>query len=81
MIAVEYDGEEHHTSRRTGDRTRERRAWLRNQGWIIIVVTKHDLAVAPAGRVDRASFARRGTSGSRSCGATVTPASAASGPG
>ncbi len=45
MIAVEYDGEEHHTSPEDRLHDEERRAWLRSQGWIVIVVTKHDMAV------------------------------------
>lgn len=44
-IAVEYDGEEHHTSDDDRRHDEERRAWLRANGWIIIVVTKRDLAV------------------------------------
>ena len=44
-IGVEYDGEEHHTSEEDRRHDAERRAWLRSQGWIIIVVTKSDLAV------------------------------------
>lgn len=45
MIAIEYDGEEHHTSQEDRLKDAERRAWLRSQGWIVIVVTKHDLAI------------------------------------
>lgn len=45
MIAVEYDGEEHHMSPEDRRHDEVRRAWLRSQGWIVIVVTKHDMAV------------------------------------
>lgn len=44
-IAVEYDGEEHHTSPEDRERGARRRAWLRANGWIVIVVTKSELAV------------------------------------
>lgn len=43
-VAVEYDGEEFH--RRTEEQRRadaERRQWLRDHGWIVIVVDKDDL--------------------------------------
>ena len=43
-IAVEYDGEQFHTSEEDIRRDRERRAALRAAGWIVIVVTKHDLS-------------------------------------
>lgn len=44
-VAIEYDGEEFH--RRTSDQIAadaRRRDWLRRHGWIVIVVTKSDLA-------------------------------------
>lgn len=44
-VAVEYDGEEFHQldpERRAQDE--ERRAALRRAGWVVIVLTKHDLA-------------------------------------
>ena len=53
MIAVEYDGEEHHTSPEDRRHDAERRAWLRSQGWIVIVVTKSDLAVHSRSGVGR----------------------------
>ncbi|WP_426242894.1 hypothetical protein [Nocardioides sp. LHG3406-4] len=42
-IAIEYDGEEWHTSER--DRTRDlaRRAWLEQRGWTVVVLTKQSL--------------------------------------
>ena len=46
-VAVEYDGEEWHD--RTDDQresTRLRRQWLREHGWIVIVVTKESFAPA-----------------------------------
>ncbi len=44
-IGIEYDGEDHHTSEADRRHDAERRAWLRSQGWRIIVVTRHDMAV------------------------------------
>ncbi|TWP36683.1 hypothetical protein [Leekyejoonella antrihumi] len=42
-IAVEYDGEEFHgADRREADDAR--REWLRNHGWYVIVVRKHQLS-------------------------------------
>lgn len=43
-IAVEYDGEEFHTSPEDRRRDSERRAALAEMGWIVIVVTRHDLS-------------------------------------
>ena len=45
MIAIEYDGEEHHSSPEDRAHDAQRRAWLRKRGWIIIEVTKTDLSV------------------------------------
>ncbi|TNM46083.1 type IV toxin-antitoxin system AbiEi family antitoxin domain-containing protein [Nocardioides albidus] len=42
-IAVEYDGEEHHTSEEDREHDRKRRRALRAAGWIIIVIRKDDL--------------------------------------
>ncbi|MGH3348018.1 MAG: DUF559 domain-containing protein [Nocardioides sp.] len=39
-IAVEYDGEEFHTSPADRQRDADRRAWLRAHGWYVIVLTK-----------------------------------------
>ena len=39
-VAVEYDGEEFHTSDEDRKRDRRRREWLRSHGWIVIVVAK-----------------------------------------
>lgn len=47
-IAIEYDGEDHHTSPADRLRDEHRRAWLRAHGWRVIVLTKHsftDVAV------------------------------------
>jgi len=46
-IAVEYDGEEFHSSASDRLRDEERRAWLRAHGWYVIVLTK-DSFVAEA---------------------------------
>ena len=43
-IAVEYDGEEHHTSPEDRERDVRRRAALRQDGWIVIVVRRTDLS-------------------------------------
>lgn len=40
-IAVEYDGEEFHGSPEQDDNDRVRRKWLRDHGWIVIVVDKN----------------------------------------
>ncbi len=59
-IAVEYDGEQHHTSPEDRKRDAGRRAWLRANGWIVIVLTKSDLAVHNRARwVEELSEARR----------------------
>jgi hypothetical protein len=39
-IAIEYDGVAHHTSPADRRRDEERRAWLRANGWRVIVLTK-----------------------------------------
>lgn len=41
-VAVEYDGEEWHTSPEARERDRRRRKWLRDHGWTIVVLTKED---------------------------------------
>ncbi len=41
-VAIEYDGEEFHTSPEDRAADRVRRQWLRDNGWTVIVVTKHD---------------------------------------
>ena len=43
-ICVEYDGEEFHDSPEAREADEARRAWLRERGWIVIVVTKDDLS-------------------------------------
>jgi hypothetical protein len=43
-IAVEYDGEEFHTEASDKEHDELRRQALRRQGWVVIVVTKHDLS-------------------------------------
>lgn len=49
-IAIEYDGAEHHTRAADRDRDRARRAELRSEGWIVIVVTKDDFRFGADGR-------------------------------
>jgi len=49
-IAVEYDGEEFHTSARDRAADLRRRDALRAAGWIVIVVTKDDLRRTSHGR-------------------------------
>lgn len=44
-VAVEYDGEKFHDTAEARRRDRERRAWLREHGWTVIVVTRHDLTL------------------------------------
>lgn len=43
-VAVEYDGEEFHTSPEQRERDRRRREKLRELGWTVIVLTKRDFA-------------------------------------
>lgn len=43
-VAIEYDGEEFHTTPEQRERDRRRRAHLRALGWTVIVLTKADLA-------------------------------------
>lgn len=43
-ICVEYDGEEFHDSDEARTLDHQRRAWLREHGWILIVVTKDDFS-------------------------------------
>jgi very-short-patch-repair endonuclease len=41
-ICVEYDGEQFHSSQEAREYDARRRAWLRGQGWVVIVVRKGD---------------------------------------
>ena len=43
-ICVEYDGEEFHDSPEAREADEARRSWLREHGWIVIVVTKDDFS-------------------------------------
>ena len=43
-IAVEYDGDEFHSSEEDRERDRLRRAWLRSHGWTVIVVDRSDFS-------------------------------------
>lgn len=46
-VAIEYDGDEHHMRTREQKRhDAERRAWLRDHGWTVIVVRKGDFTGA-----------------------------------
>lgn len=42
-ICIEYDGKEFHSSPEAKENDRQRRKWLRDHGWVVIVVTKDDL--------------------------------------
>lgn len=53
-IAVEYDGEEHHTTLADRVADQRRRDALRRAGWIVIVVRKQDLSGAGRDRWTRA---------------------------
>jgi hypothetical protein len=46
-VAVEYDGREFHEGADHEQRDRARRAWLRDHGWTVVVVTK-DMFTAEA---------------------------------
>lgn len=41
-IAVEYDGREFHDDEERREHDRQRRKWLRDHGWTVVVVTKDD---------------------------------------
>ena len=43
-IVVEYDGQEFHSRRADRERDRRRREWLRDHGWIVIVVDRSSFA-------------------------------------
>jgi hypothetical protein len=43
-IAIEYDGEEFHSSAEARERDRARRAWLRDHGWTVIVIDRSAFA-------------------------------------
>jgi hypothetical protein len=43
-VAVEYDGEEHHSDDVDVEHDERRRRWLEEQGWVVIVVRKEDLS-------------------------------------
>jgi hypothetical protein len=45
-IAVEYDGQEHHSDAKDREHDEKRRAWLRQHGWIVIVVDRDRLTAA-----------------------------------
>ena len=49
-VAVEYDGREFHTSPEQRERDLQRRAWLEEHGWTVIVVTRSMLTHAGVGR-------------------------------
>ncbi len=46
-VAAEYDGAEFHTTPEAMAHDAARRSWLRGQGWILIVATKHDVLLDP----------------------------------
>jgi very-short-patch-repair endonuclease len=41
-ICIEYDGEEYHSSDERREADRQRRGWLRDNGWVVVVVRKDD---------------------------------------
>jgi hypothetical protein len=43
MLAIEYDGREHHTSEVDRERDQRRRAYLRRLGWTVVVLTAQDV--------------------------------------
>lgn len=47
-VAVEYDGEEFHTSIEAREHDRARRQWLRDHGWTVIVVDKSSFTAEAA---------------------------------
>jgi hypothetical protein len=48
-VAIEYDGEEFHSSDADKAHDRERRAWLRKHGWTVIVVDRTDFSSSSSG--------------------------------
>lgn len=49
-VAIEYDGEQFHSSPEARERDRVRREWLRAHGWTVIVVTKADFTAEASDR-------------------------------
>lgn len=47
-VAVEYDGVEFHSTPEQRERDEQRRAWLRDQGWYVIVLTKESFTAEAA---------------------------------
>lgn len=43
LVCIEYDGQEFHDSAQARERDATRRKWLRDRGWIVIVVRKEDM--------------------------------------
>ncbi|RYP81650.1 hypothetical protein EKO23_23235 [Nocardioides guangzhouensis] len=62
-IAIEYDGEEFHTLPEDREADERRRAWLREHGWIVIVLTKdsftEDAIIGWIGELRRALAVRQ----------------------
>jgi hypothetical protein len=48
-VAVEYDGREYHEDDVRRRRDEERRTWLRQRGWTVVVVTKDDFTAEAIG--------------------------------
>ena len=61
-VAVEYDGEEFHSTPEDRAADEQRRAWLRAHGWTVIVLTKdsftEEAVIAWIGEVRRALATR-----------------------
>ncbi len=49
-VCVEYDGEEFHSSAEARQHDEARRQWLRDHGWTVIVVGKHDFDATSVSR-------------------------------
>jgi hypothetical protein len=49
-VAVEYDGRAFHEDEERAEHDRLRRAWLRRNGWTVVVVTRHDFATEAVDR-------------------------------
>lgn len=43
-VAIEYDGDEFHSTPEDRERDLARRAWLRDQGWVVVVVRNGDFS-------------------------------------
>jgi very-short-patch-repair endonuclease len=51
-LLAEYDGRDHHTSPADRAHDEQRRAWLRAHGWVVVVLTRHEVFAHPDRAVD-----------------------------